>query len=242
MKTTDKLAAFKAGTLESIPVGSDKLAQLGITNGRFLQNCLFEKAVNLSSQVISRKRGVFMGAYSYMNDGGYMRDGVFVGRYCSIGRRVSIGGGNHPMAGLSSHPLLVYGNGSPYSPAEVELLRIKKFDASRTIIENDVWIGDGAVILAGVTIGTGAVIGANSVVTRDVPPYAISAGASARILRFRFPHEVISRLLESEWWEHPVESLRALPVGNVFEFIEASGSLKSTKESSAIEFETHRLE
>lgn len=241
MKLTDKLAAFRASGLATIRKTSEELAEIGITNPRFLKCCLFEMSVSISSPIISRKPGVFIGAYSYMNDGGYLRDGVFVGRYCSIGRRVSLGGGNHPMAGLSTHPLLVYGRGRSYSDDEVEMLRIRNPGSSQTIIGNDVWIGDGAVVVAGVTIGTGAVIGANSVVTRDVPPYAISGGIPAKTIRHRFPPEVVSKLLASEWWEHPVKALRALPVGNVFEFLEAAAGMPTRGDSSPPKFETFAL-
>lgn len=68
-------------------------------------------------------------------------------------------------------------------------------------IGNDVWIGEAVFINDGVKIGTGAVIGAHSVVNKDVPPYAIVAGAPAKILRYRFDHDVIEKLLESKWWE-----------------------------------------
>ncbi len=241
MKLTDKLAAFRASSLKSIAATAEDLAAIGIINPRFLKSCLFETSVNLSSQIISRKPGVFIGAYSYMNDGGYLRDGVFIGRYCLIGRRVSLGAGSHPTAGLSTHPQLVYGHGRPYSEAEAEMLHIRNPSPSQTIIGNDVWIGDGAVLVAGVSIGTGAVIGANSVVTRDVPPYAITGGAPAKTIRHRFPPEVVSRLLASEWWEHPVATLRSLPVSNVFEFMEAAAGMGTGAMPSPAEFETFTL-
>jgi len=72
----------------------------------------------------------------------------------------------------------------------------------QTIIENDVWIGSYSKIIGGVHIHTGAVIGAGSVVTKDVPPYAIVAGCPARIIRYRFPEEKIEKLLQSEWWNY----------------------------------------
>jgi tetrahydrodipicolinate N-succinyltransferase len=67
-------------------------------------------------------------------------------------------------------------------------------------IGSDVWIGAGAMILDGVNIGHGAVVGARSVVTKNVPPYAIVAGVPARIIRYRFTDEIIARLLEIAWW------------------------------------------
>lgn len=75
------------------------------------------------------------------------------------------------------------------------------------VIGNDVWIGEAVFINDGVKIGSGAVIGAHSVVTKDIPPYAIVAGAPAKILRYRFDEETIKHLLESRWWEWPDDKL-----------------------------------
>ncbi len=79
--------------------------------------------------------------------------------------------------------------------------------AQRVVIGNDVWIGHGAVITPGIRIGHGAVIGANAVVTKDVPPYHVVGGVPAHFIRKRFDDVVIDRLLEVEWWNWPVEKL-----------------------------------
>lgn len=76
------------------------------------------------------------------------------------------------------------------------------------VIGNDVWIGYDAVIMAGVTIGDGAIVGARAVVTRDVEPYSIVGGVPAREIRKRFAPDVISRLLELQWWDWPVDKIR----------------------------------
>ena len=75
-------------------------------------------------------------------------------------------------------------------------------------IGSDVWIGSNACILRGLAVGDGAVIGAGSVVTKDVPPYAVVVGNPARVLKYRFSEEVIARLLRLEWWNMPDEVLR----------------------------------
>lgn len=72
---------------------------------------------------------------------------------------------------------------------------------------NDVWIGCNTTIMRGVTIGDGAVIGANSVITKDVPPYAIVCGVN-KFLRWRFDEEVRNRLLEIKWWDYPIECVK----------------------------------
>ena len=78
------------------------------------------------------------------------------------------------------------------------------------VVGHDVWIGQNALVLSGVTIGTGAVVGAGTLVARDVPPYAIVAGNPAKQLRFRFEPEIIEQLLETAWWTLPDETLRRL--------------------------------
>ena len=110
--------------------------------------------------------------------------------------------------------------------------------ATPTIIGNDVWIGDGAVILPGVTIGTGAVIGANAVVVRNVASYEIVGGVPAKWLKMRFPDEVGQELLSTEYWEWPLEILKALPMRNVFEFISRIRQLDHSRRYS---FETFAI-
>lgn len=109
-----------------------------------------------------------------------------VGRFCSIGRRCSIGAAKHRVDLISTHP--VCGSTSE--------------ESRETLIENDVWIGDNSVIMAGLTIGNGAVIGAGSVVTRNVDPYSIVVGVPARVLRTRFPPELVSDLVATCWWNY----------------------------------------
>jgi tetrahydrodipicolinate N-succinyltransferase len=77
------------------------------------------------------------------------------------------------------------------------------------MIGNDVWIGAGALILSGVTIGDGAIVGAGSVVTHDVPPYAVVGGVPAKIIRFRYNKDQIEALLKIAWWNWNIEKIKA---------------------------------
>jgi acetyltransferase-like isoleucine patch superfamily enzyme len=85
-----------------------------------------------------------------------------------------------------------------------------EFDTKPTTIGHDVWIGANTVVMSGLTIGTGSCIGAGSVVTRDVPPYAIAYGNPARVRRYRFKPTIIKELIESEWWNYPHNKITAI--------------------------------
>ena len=123
-----------------------------------------------------------------------------IGRYCSIANRVRINPGNHPRDRVTQHHMtyrkIQFGLDSQ---DDEEFFAWRR--AHSCIIGHDVWIGHAAVILPGVRIGTGGVVGAGAIVTKDVEPYQVVAGVPARPLRFRFTDEVIARILRSNWWE-----------------------------------------
>lgn len=119
-----------------------------------------------------------------------------IGSFTSIANQVVIGGARHPMEWVGMSPVFYKGRDSVRKKfSEYELPYLVE-----TNIGNDVWIGRSAIVLAGISIGDGAVVGAGAVVTKDVPPYAIVAGNPARIIRYRFSKELISRLEMIKWW------------------------------------------
>jgi len=146
---------------------------------------------------------VQIGDFTYVNRGAIVVS-ASVGRFCSIGYYSQIGVEDHPIDGLSTSPLL-------YGPANVVGATTHSSESNGpAVLGSDVWIGGNAIVRQGVTIGHGAVVGANSVVIRDVPPYAVVVGAPARVVRFRFSDEVIAALLELEWWNTPEGRLHEL--------------------------------
>ncbi len=146
-----------------------------------------------------------LGRYSYV---GYDSEVINceIGAFCSIANGFIAGGAKHPIEWVSTSP--VFYNVGSGTGRHLGHLPMEK--TSKTIIENDVWIGNRAIIMQGVKIGTGAVIGAGAVVTKNVPPYAVVAGCPAKVIRFRFDEETIVRLLASEWWLLPDDKLKDL--------------------------------
>lgn len=129
-----------------------------------------------------------------------------IGKFCSIARDVTIFlGGNHRTDWVSTYPFNVLCGAFP-NAKNIIGHPVTKGDVS---IENDVWIGYRATILSGVSIGNGAVIAANAVVTNDVPPYAVVAGNPAQIVKYRFSAETIDSLQKIQWWNWPIEKINS---------------------------------
>ena len=147
-------------------------------------------------------------------------DKLIIGKFCSIacGAKFLFNSANHTLSSLSTYPF----------PLFFEEWNLEKKDVTKSwdnkgniIIGNDVWIGYEAVILAGVTIGDGAIIGTRAVVTKDVPPYTIVGGVPAKPIKKRFSEEIISKLLDIQWWnwsdEKIAKNIKAIQTGKIDE-------------------------
>lgn len=119
-----------------------------------------------------------------------------IGSFTSIANNVVVGGARHPMEWVGMSPVFYAGRDS----VKAKFSQHSLDNPPKTFIGNDVWIGRSAIILSGVNIGNGAVVGAGSVVTRDVPSYAIVAGNPAKLIRYRFETSVIEELERIKWW------------------------------------------
>lgn len=154
------------------------------------------------------EHSIELGAFSYQVSGYCCA--ARIGRYCSFGEEVQIGRQNHPMHWVSTSPAFYLGDqlfGLKDGFTGAEAYHSYRFNyegpptkARITTIGNDVWIGHGAYVAAGVTIGDGAVVAAHAVVTKDVPAYAVVAGNPAVIKRWRIDPQLISPMLRSRWW------------------------------------------
>lgn len=199
------------------------LASLGVTlpasrGGKVY----FEENVIISSSLILGGDSILVGANTYINNLGYVKGKVIIGRYCSVGRRVSIAAGSHLFESVSTSPALNGIATKAYSDYDLQKIGARRTKSGTILIGHDVWIGDGVVIVPGVKIGDGCVIGANSVVTTDCPPYCVIAGSPSRIIRKRFTGEVVNKLISLDIYEAAHGFLSSTPMRNVLEFIEFS--------------------
>ncbi len=136
----------------------------------------------------------------------FIGDRLVIGRFCAIaeGARFIMNGANHALGGFSTYPFNIFGHGWEKGFDEQVWRDQVRGD---TIVGNDVWIGMEALIMPGVNIGDGAIVAARSVVTHDVPPYAIVAGNAAEIVKMRFDADTVRRLLAVAWWDWPVDRI-----------------------------------
>ncbi len=160
---------------------------------------------------------IYVGEFSYIADSDFEShvthhyewngDKLIIGKFCQIAQGVEfvMNGANHQMNAVSTFPFYTL-QGWDMEPPKTADLPLK----GDTVIGNDVWIGQNAVILPGVHIGDGAIVGANSVVGSDVESYTIVAGDPAKVLRKRFDDEMTELLLKFRWWDKSIDEINSL--------------------------------
>lgn len=171
----------------------------------FIQTLYFKADIKVGKNVKIGKNveignNFEIGDYSYINTGknwSIIESNVKVGKFCSIGPNVTIGLGNHNYKFITTHPIL-YNSNYKFIIKNHNLPDKKE----ETIIGNDVWIGANSNIKRGIKIGNGVVVAMNSVVTKDIPDYAIVAGVPAKIIKYRFDKKQIEELLKIQWWNN----------------------------------------
>jgi acetyltransferase-like isoleucine patch superfamily enzyme len=177
-----------------------------------------------------------VGKYFGMNESCFIAR-ASVGAFCAIGARTAINPFNHPSNWLSIHEFQYHPKSFDWVEEYNDFSRLERTPDmfAHVTVGNDVWTGHNVNVMAGVSVGDGAIIAAGSVVTKDVPPYAIVAGVPATIKRFRFPERTIERLLRAQWWNLELPQLSGLPFRDVdrsldmIEAINAKASLATTE-------------
>jgi virginiamycin A acetyltransferase len=138
----------------------------------------------------------------------FLGDRLIIGKFCAIacGAKFVMNGGNHEIAPISTFPFGIFGHGWEVIDQGVDLAT-KYPHKGDMVIGNDVWIGHDAMLMPGVKVGNGAIIATRSVVTSDVPDYAIVGGNPAKVIRMRYDADTIDRLLKLSWWDWDAETI-----------------------------------
>lgn len=161
------------------------------------------------------------GAFSYCRSKLIPPD-FSIGRYCSIAPGVEVSDQEHPLDRVSTHSFTFKPHAKQLAKENNKDISIHRFNTLKNApkIGHDVWIGKDALIKRGVRIGNGVVVAQRSIVTKDVPDYAIVAGSPARIIRYRFDENTINKLNESQWWNYSFFDFSDIDVTNIDSFIE----------------------
>ena len=135
----------------------------------------------------------------------FIGDKLIIGKFCAIAKGIEfiMNGANHRINSITTYPFNIMGNGWEKSALSLSELKLK----GDTIVGNDVWIGQNVTVLPAVHIGDGAIIGANSVVAKDIPPYSVAVGNPCEVKRKRFDEDLIEYLLQIRWWDWDAEKI-----------------------------------
>ena len=176
---------------------------------------------------------VTVGKYFGMNEHGFVARAT-VGSFCAFGARTAINPFNHPTNWLSIHEFQYHPRSFDWVDEYNDFVRLERTpDMFQSVtIGSDVWTGHSVNVMPGVNIGHGVVIAAGSVVTKDVPPFAIVAGVPAVIKRMRFSERTIERLLKVQWWDLELSELSGLPYRDVERCLEKLELIRAEKQTS----------
>ena len=179
----------------------DKNLKIGYLS--YAKNSTFEMFNTLKNNV--SLNSVKLGRFTYISTNTKIQY-TTIGKFCSVGPDCKIGLGKHPSnTFVSTHPIFF----SLSKQSQMTFVSKKYFDEFEHIsIGNDVWIGTGSIIIDGVKIEDGVIVAAGSVVTEDIPAYAIVGGVPAKIIKYRFSEKEIDRLLEIKWWDMNIDLIK----------------------------------
>lgn len=232
MATADQMVACDYVGIESGNQVSDKVAKAGwhTTKSEFVEvhfmgpnpNAIYPnekiKQVVYIKNVITRPN-IIVGEYTYYDDINgaekfedhvshhyeFLGDKLIIGKFCAIAKGIEfvMNGANHRMNSVTTYPFNIMGGGWEQFTPSLEDLPLK----GDTVVGNDVWIGQNVTVMPGVHIGDGSIIAANSVVTKNIPPYSIAGGNPCRLIRKRFDDDLIAYLLNLKWWDWDADKI-----------------------------------
>ncbi|WP_187428012.1 2,3,4,5-tetrahydropyridine-2,6-dicarboxylate N-acetyltransferase [Roseobacter fucihabitans] len=225
MSTDDLKLSFSQAQLKTFAEQGLKLYGLAGTS-RLAKGSFVEGPTSLLSTVTP---GAFLEVGAFCNLSGGALNNIRVGRYCSMAHGVVTGSHEHPTDWLTTSRVSYYPEVNGWDKlmlgdrAREIHAKKKPFAASCpiTTLGHDVWIGQGAFIKSGITIGHGAIIGARATVLKDVPPYAIVVGTPGRVVRLRFQDAVVERLLAVKWWDYNIYDLFDAPMDEIEQCLDA---------------------
>jgi len=173
---------------------------------------------------------VTVGKYFGMNEHGFIARAT-IGSFCAFGARNAVNPFNHPTDWLSIHEFQYHPRSFDWVPEYNDFIRLERTPEMfrHVTIGSDVWTGHNVNVMPGVNVGDGAIIAAGSVVTKDVPPFAIVAGVPAQVKRYRFSERVIERLLRLKWWELELSDLSGLPFRDIERCLDRLEEIRARK-------------
>lgn len=179
------------------------------------------EAQSFSSSSLSQVRR--LGAFSILRSGGNVGS-AFIERFAAIGQNLTCSSPEHPMSDLGASSVFIKDYPWAHGDRDKGFYSVGKSGSNlrvrSTVIGNDAWIGRDVFIKGGVKVGDGAVVAARSVVTKDVPPYAIVAGIPAKVISYRFPEEIRERFLEIKWWDYAPDWMQSVNLQEPVECLE----------------------
>lgn len=180
-----------------------------VTASRFRGPALLNRRVRVGPEV-SAGRYLQMSDYSSISR-------TTIGDFCTIGVRAAVNPFSHPSDWLSVHEFQYHSFAFDFVEEYREFRRLPRAAATaeRLAVGNDVWLGNHAIALEGISIGDGAIVGAGAVVTKDVPPYAIVGGVPAKVIKYRFNDAIIARQLRLKWWELDLAQLSGVSFNDI---------------------------
>lgn len=185
-------------------------------------NAQLEAPVRLIGQVKVRA-DTKIGQFTFVNEFTTIFPLSTIGRYCSIGKGCQIGAPSHPTDRLSTSPVS-FSLAEHFPKADIQFNEKPFSSYKATIIGSDVWVGSNSILLAGVTVGHGAVIGGGALVNKDLEPFGIYGGVPAKLIRYRFDETTRERVLATEWWTLPANEVAKL------DFTDIEGALALLEE------------